>query len=159
MTIDDTGAITLAHGGGGKAMGDLVEGLFVAAFGQPHTTLEDQARLDLAPHLAPGGRLALTTDSFVVDPLFFPGGDIGKLAIWGTVNDLAVGGAKPLWLSAAFILEEGLAMATLKRVVASMAAAAAAAGGVVVSGVTKVVGRGRAAQLFITTSGVGVLPP
>lgn len=149
--------VTLAHGGGGKAMRDLIRDVFVAEF-QPDG-LEDQARLDPGPHLAPGGRLAFTTDGFVVSPLTFPGGDIGKLAVWGTVNDLAVGGATPLWLSAAFVIEEGVAVETLRSVAASMRAAAEAAGVRIVTGDTKVVERGAADQLFITTAGVGVIPP
>ncbi len=152
--------VTLAHGGGGKAMRDLIDDVFVAAFDNPAMgELEDQARLDVASLVANGGRLAFTTDSFVVDPLFFPGGDIGKLAVWGTVNDLAVGGAKPLWLSAAFIIEEGFAVEPLRQLAASMRAAADAAGVTIVTGDTKVVGRGSADKLFITTSGIGVIPP
>ena len=152
--------ITLAHGGGGKAMRDLIDDVFVAAFDNPAMgDLEDQARLDIFAHLAVGGRLAFTTDSFVVDPLEFPGGDIGKLAVWGTVNDLAVGGATPLWLSAAMIIEEGLPVETLRRIVGSMRDAADQAGVAIVTGDTKVVGRGSADKLFITTSGIGAIPP
>ena len=146
--------VTLAHGGGGKAMRDLIDGVFVAAFDNPAMgALEDQARL-----VMPAGRLAFTTDSFVVDPLFFPGGDIGTLAVNGTVNDLAVGGATPLWLSCAVIIEEGLPVADLRRVAVSMRAAAEAAGVAIVTGDTKVVHRGAADKLFVTTSGVGVIP-
>src|SRR6202030_2551205 len=105
-----------------------------------------------------GTRVAFTTDAFVVRPLFFPGGDIGRLAVHGTVNDLAVGGARPLFLSAAFILEEGLALADLKRIVASMRAACDEAGVKLVTGDTKVVDRGKGDQVFITTSGIGVVP-
>ena len=149
--------VTLAHGGGGKAMRDLIESVFTDVFRPPG--MEDQARL-FAPELqAPGSRLAFTTDSFVVTPLEFPGGDIGKLAVCGTVNDLAVGGARPLWLSAAFIIEEGVEFALLRRIVATMAREAAAAGVAIVTGDTKVVGRGSADRLFVTTSGVGVIPP
>lgn len=152
--------MTLAHGGGGKAMRDLIDDVFVAAFDNPGMgELEDQARLDVAALVAGGGRLAFTTDSYVVDPIVFPGGDIGKLAVCGTVNDLAVGGAKPLWLSAAFIIEEGFSVASLRQVAASMRAAADAAGVAIVTGDTKVVGRGSADKLFITTSGIGVIPP
>jgi hydrogenase expression/formation protein HypE len=115
--------------------------------------LEDQATVNLGAE-----RLAFTTDSFVVKPLFFPGGDIGKLAVHGTVNDLAVGGAKPMYLSAAFILEEGLPIADLKRIVASMREACAEAGVALVTGDTKVVDRGKGDQVFITTSGVGLMP-
>ena len=136
--------ITLAHGGGGKAMQDLIHELFIATFDHPMLTcLEDQARLDLKALAARGDRLAFTTDSYVVDPLFFSGGDIGALAVNGTVNDLAVGGAIPLYLSCAMILEEGLEVATLRRVAQSMKAAADAAGVAIVTGDTKVVHRGR----------------
>ena len=152
--------ITLAHGGGGKAMRDLIDDVFVAAFDNPAMgDLEDQARLDILARLPAGGRLAFTTNSFVVDPLEFPGGDIGKLAVWGTVNDLAVSGATPLWLSAAMIIEEGLPVATLRRIAGSMRDAADQAGVAIVTGDTKVVGRGAADKLFITTSGVGTIPP
>lgn len=149
--------VTLSHGGGGRAMRDLIEAVFLPAFGPGSG--EDQARLTSAALAAPGARLAMTTDSFVVTPLEFPGGDIGTLAVCGTVNDLAVGGAQPLWLSAAFIIEEGCEVDLLRRVVASMAAEAAAAGVSIVTGDTKVVGRGSADRLFITTAGVGVIPP
>ncbi len=150
--------VTLAHGGGGKAMRDLIDDVFVSAFDNPATgEMEDQARLAPPADLM-GGRLAFTTDGYVVDPLFFPGGDIGKIAVNGTVNDLAVGGARPLWLSCAVIIEEGLAVEALRTVAASMRAAADAAGVAIVTGDTKVVGRGAADKLFITTSGVGVIP-
>lgn len=151
--------ITLAHGSGGRAMRDLIRETFVAGFDNPLLTpLEDQARIDLADLIEPGGRLALTTDSYVVDPLFFPGGDIGKLAIAGTVNDLAVGGAEPLYLSCGMIVEEGLPLDTLRRVVASMREAADVAGVAVVTGDTKVVHRGAADKLFLNTAGVGIIP-
>jgi hydrogenase expression/formation protein HypE len=151
--------VTLAHGGGGKAMRDLVEDVFVSAFFTAETgDMEDQARLSVPQHMA-GGRLAFTSDSFVVDPLFFPGGDIGKLAVWGTVNDLAVGGAIPKWLSASFIIEEGFAVEDLRRVAQSMRAAADRSNVAIVTGDTKVVARGGADKLFITTSGVGLIPP
>ena len=152
--------VTLAHGGGGKAMRDLIQDVFTTAFDNPHLgEMEDQARLT-APALAQAGaRLAFTTDSFVVDPVEFSGGDIGRIAVCGTVNDLAVGGARPLWLSAAFIIEEGTDVALLRRVVASMRAAAEQAGVAIVTGDTKVVGRGSADRLFVTTSGIGVIPP
>jgi hydrogenase expression/formation protein HypE len=149
--------VTLAHGGGGKAMRDLIEEVFAAAF-RPDS-MEDQARLEHAALREAGARLAFTTDSFVVSPLEFPGGDIGKLAVNGTVNDLAVGGARPLWLSAAFIIEEGFEVARLGRIVASMARAAVEAGVSVVTGDTKVVGKGSADGVFITTTGIGVIPP
>jgi hydrogenase expression/formation protein HypE len=152
--------VTLAHGGGGKAMRDLIEDVFVGAFRNAETgDMEDQARLTSRALQAPGARLAFTTDSFVVDPLEFPGGDIGALAVHGAVNDLAVGGARPLWLSAAFILEEGVEVALLRRIARSMRLAADAAGVAIVTGDTKVVGRGSADKLFITTAGVGVIPP
>ena len=152
--------VTLAHGGGGRAMRDLIDDVFVAAFDNPAMgEMEDQARLDVAALVAEGGRLAFTTDAFVVDPIVFPGGDIGKLAVWGTVNDLAVGGARPLWLSAAFIIEEGFDVERLRQITASMRQAADAAEVAIVTGDTKVVGRGCADKLFITTSGIGVIPP
>ena len=145
--------ITLAHGAGGKATRDLVEALFLDAFRNPLLEpLEDQATFT-----APGRRLAFTTDSYVVHPLFFPGGDIGDLAVNGTVNDLAVSGARPLHLSAAFILEEGFPIADLTRIAASMAAAARAAQVQIVTGDTKVVERGKADGCYITTAGVGVI--
>ncbi|WP_353347473.1 hydrogenase expression/formation protein HypE [Aquicoccus sp. SU-CL01552] len=156
MNRPEQRVVTLAHGGGGKAMRDLIETVFTATF-QPDA-MEDQARLMDAALQEPGARLAFTTDSFVVDPVEFPGGDIGKIAVCGTVNDLAVGGARPLWLSAAFIIEEGTEIALLERVVASMKSEADKAGVRIVTGDTKVVGRGMADKLFVTTSGVGVIP-
>ncbi|MCE5972351.1 hydrogenase expression/formation protein HypE [Sinirhodobacter sp. WL0062] len=149
--------VTLAHGGGGKAMRDLIEEVFTSVFNPPG--MEDQARLSAAALAEPGARLAFTTDSFVVTPLEFPGGDIGKIAVCGTVNDLAVGGARPLWLSAAFIIEEGTEIALLRRIVATMAREAEAAGVRIVTGDTKVVGRGGCDGVFVTTSGVGVIAP
>ncbi|ARC89693.1 hydrogenase expression/formation protein HypE [Rhodovulum sp. MB263] len=149
--------VTLSHGGGGRAMRDLIDEVFASAF-RPDA-MEDQARLSDAALAEPGARLAMTTDGFVVTPLEFPGGDIGKLAICGTVNDLAVGGARPLWLSAAFIIEEGTEIALLRRIAATMAAEADAAGVRIVTGDTKVVGRGAADGVFVTTTGVGVIPP
>jgi hydrogenase expression/formation protein HypE len=143
--------ITMAHGAGGKATHTLVEALFLEAFRNPLLEpLEDQAVFALN-----GSRLAMTTDSFVVSPLFFPGGDIGDLAVNGTVNDLAVSGARPLYLSAGFILEEGFPTGDLQRIAASMARAAAAAGVRIVTGDTKVVERGKADGCFINTSGIG----
>jgi hydrogenase expression/formation protein HypE len=151
--------ITLSHGGGGKAMRDLIDAVFVAGFDNPLLApLDDQARIPLAELTAIGDRLAFTTDSYVVDPLFFPGADIGSLAVNGTVNDLAVSGARPLFLSCGVILEEGLEVEVLRRVVASMKAAAASAGVSIVTGDTKVVPRGSADKLFINTSGIGVIP-
>jgi hydrogenase expression/formation protein HypE len=135
--------VTLAHGGGGKAMKDLIDDVFVEAFDNAALApLEDQARFDLAAIAAHGDRLAFTTDSFVVDPLIFPGGDIGKLAVCGTVNDLAVGGARPLYLSCAVIIEEGVTLELLRRIARSMAEAAKDAGVQIVTGDTKIVHRG-----------------
>jgi hydrogenase expression/formation protein HypE len=156
MALRDT-HVTMAHGGGGRAMRDLIDTVFTAVFLPPGT--EDQARLMAEALQEPGARLAFTTDSFVVTPLEFPGGDIGTLAVCGTVNDLAVGGARPLWLSAAFIIEEGCEIALLRRIVASMAAEAARAGVRIVTGDTKVVERGKGDGVFITTAGIGVIPP
>jgi len=147
----------MAHGGGGRAMRDLIEEVFTSVFQPPGS--EDQARLMADALQAPGARLAFTTDSFVVTPLEFPGGDIGKLAVCGTVNDLAVGGARPLWLSAAFIIEEGCEVALLRRIVATMAEEAAKAGVRIVTGDTKVVERGKGDGVFITTAGIGVIAP
>ena len=144
--------ITLSHGAGGKASRTLTEALFLEAFHNPLLAqLEDGATFPVL-----GGRMALTTDSFVVSPIFFPGGDIGDLAVNGTVNDLAVTGARPLHLSAAFVLEEGFPIEDLRRVVASMRRAADVAGVDIVTGDTKVVPRGKADKVFITTAGVGV---
>lgn len=151
--------IMLAHGNGGGAMQTLISDIFVSAFNNPVLAAgEDQARLDLADLTREGDRLAFTTDSYVVDPLFFPGGDIGKLSVCGTANDLAVSGAMPRWLSCGFILEEGLALETLQRVVISMAATARASGIQIVTGDTKVVPRGAVDKVFINTSGIGVIP-
>jgi hydrogenase expression/formation protein HypE len=146
--------VLLGHGSGGRLTADLIRKLFVPALGGSELArLGDAAILDVA-----GLRLAFTTDGFVVDPLFFPGSDVGALSVYGTVNDLAVMGARPLFLSAAFILEEGLPMETLGRVVASMAEACRRSGVRLVTGDTKVVQRGGADGLFITTSGVGLVP-
>jgi hydrogenase expression/formation protein HypE len=145
--------ITLAHGAGGKATSTLIDAVFVEAFSNPTlAALEDGAVVT-----AGTARLAFTTDSFVVSPLFFPGGDIGDLAVNGTVNDLAMCGARPRWLSAGFILEEGFPVADLRRVVESMARAADRAGVQVVTGDTKVVQRGKGDGCYINTAGVGVL--
>lgn len=152
--------VTLAHGGGGSAMRDLIDDVFRSAFAGGDGRMsapEDQARFDLSALAAKGDRLAFTTDGFVVDPLFFPGGDIGKLAVCGTVNDLAVGGAEPVALSCAVIIEEGLDVDTLRRVAASMAETARAAGVSISTGDTKVVARGACDKLFITTTGIGVV--
>ena len=153
--------ILLGHGSGGMLTAQLIQNIFVPGFGNDVlAALEDQATLSLdgKHNGAKGQRIAFTTDSFVVRPLFFPGGDIGKLAVHGTVNDLAVGGATPLFLSAAFILEEGLPLADLQRIVASMRQACDEAGVAMVTGDTKVVDRGKGDQIFITTSGIGVVP-
>ena len=140
-------SVQLAHGSGGQAMQQLIASLFMQAFANPWLAeQEDQARLDLAQLTAQGDRLAFSTDSYVIDPLFFPGGDIGKLAVCGTANDVAVSGALPRYLSCGFILEEGLEMATLERVVNSMARTAQAAEIAIVTGDTKVVPRGAAEQ-------------
>lgn len=147
--------VLLAHGGGGKLMHQLIEKMFLSAFRNPLIeTRHDGAVLDL-----PNAKLAFTTDSYVVRPLFFPGGDIGQLAVHGTVNDLAMCGARPLCLSAALILEEGLPMETLWRIVQSMQQAAAQAGVPFVTGDTKVVDRGKGDGIFINTAGIGVVPP
>ncbi|MEO5761538.1 MAG: hydrogenase expression/formation protein HypE [Vicinamibacteria bacterium] len=146
--------VQLGHGSGGAMTTQLVEGLFLPAFSNDTLSrLDDQAVID-----PPKGRLAFTTDSYVVTPIFFPGGDIGSLAIHGTVNDLAMCGAQPLFISAAFILEEGLLLSDLRRIVLSMAAAARAAGVSIVTGDTKVVGKGSGDQVFINTSGIGTVP-
>ena len=145
--------ITLAHGGGGRMTNQLIEQLFVPAFGNPALN----ARHDGACVELGGIRLAFSTDSYVVRPLFFPGGDIGSLAVNGTVNDLAMCGARPLYLSAGFVIEEGLPMATLSRIVASMQGAAEAAGVAIVTGDTKVVDRGKGDGIYINTAGIGVI--
>jgi hydrogenase expression/formation protein HypE len=153
-------AVTLAHGGGGRAMHDLIDDIFLDAFDpESSAPLEDQARFSLADLAGLGDRLAFTTDSYVVSPLEFPGGNIGKLAICGTINDLAVGGAVPLYLSCAVIIEEGLPIETLRQVALTMAATARAAGVKIATGDTKVVERGACDKLFINTSGVGVIRP
>lgn len=174
--ISERPHVLLGHGSGGKLSAELVRRLFLPALGNATlNALEDQATVDFPPgtwshsESRPNGkvsehspivpRLAFTTDSFVVKPLFFPGGDIGKLAVHGTINDLAVGGAVPLYLSAAFILEEGLPLETLARIADSMRAACQEAGVTLVTGDTKVVDRGKGDQVFITTSGIGIVPP
>jgi hydrogenase expression/formation protein HypE len=150
--------INLSHGSGGKAMRDLIDDVFVSAFGESLGALEDQACMPLAALSRYGDRLAFTTDSYVVDPLFFPGGDIGELAINGTINDLAMCGAQPLFLSCAVILEEGFPVDDLRRIAQSMQRAAQRAGVSVVTGDTKVVHRGAADKLFINTAGIGIVP-
>jgi hydrogenase expression/formation protein HypE len=151
--------VNLSHGGGGRAMRRLIEEVFVRAFDNPAlNVLEDQATIALGDLAAFGDRLAFTTDSYVVDPLFFPGGDIGKLAVAGTVNDLAMSGARPLFLSCGVVLEEGLPVATLHRVAASMKQMAGLTGVKIVTGDTKVVERGAADKMFVNTAGIGVVP-
>lgn len=176
MPVSERLHVLLGHGSGGKLSAELVRRLFLPAFDNATlSALEDQAIVDFPadncslseswPNDGVAGqspiapRLAFTTDSFVVKPLFFPGGDIGKLAIHGTVNDLAVGGANPLYLSAAFILEEGFPLETLAEIVRSMREACREAGVTLVAGDTKVVDRGKGDQVFITTSGIGMVPP
>lgn len=155
LPIDQYDRIVLGHGSGGRLTADLVNQVFVPAFrNETLAALEDQATV----RVNDGTRLAMTTDAFVVRPIFFPGGDIGRLAVHGTVNDLAVGGAEPLFLSAAFILEEGLELSELRRVVASMRAACAEAGVTLVTGDTKVVDRGKGDKVFVTTTGIGIVP-
>jgi hydrogenase expression/formation protein HypE len=145
--------VTLAHGGGGILMNDLIDKMFRASF----CSHQRDFAHDSAVFVPPTGRLAFTTDSFVVSPLIFPGGDIGSLAVYGTINDLAMSGAKPLYLSVAFILEEGLPMDLLWRIVLSIKDAAQKAQVQIITGDTKVVDRGKADKIFINTSGVGLL--
>jgi len=147
--------VILSHGSGGKSTHNLIEGIFAPAFSNPLLDAMDDAATFQVDGV--GVRLAFTTDTYVVNPLFFPGGDIGKLAVHGTINDLAVAGAEPRYLSAAFILEEGFPMADLRRVVESMAGAAREVGVHIVTGDTKVVERGKADGLFINTAGVGIV--
>ncbi len=155
IPIADTKQILLGHGSGGKLTADLIEKIILPAFSNPALDrLDDQAIVSFG-----GSRLAFTTDAYVVTPIFFPGGDIGELAVNGTINDLAMGGAKPLFLSVAFILEEGLPVADFERIVASVRRAADGAGVQVVTGDTKVVGRGSGDKVFITTSGIGLVAP
>jgi len=152
ITRHDT--VQLSHGSGGKMMDDLISKMFLWAFDNPLLNKkEDQAILE-----AGGQRLAFSTDSFVVDPIFFPGGDIGELAVNGTVNDVSMSGARPLYLSAAFIIEEGFPLKELERVVLSMKRAADEAGVTIVTGDTKVVNKGKGDKIFINTAGIGLLP-
>jgi hydrogenase expression/formation protein HypE len=153
LPITQREQIVLGHGSGGKLTAQLIERVFLPAFSNPLLDkLDDQAVLQIN-----GSRLAFTTDSFVVTPIFFPGGDIGRLAVNGTVNDLAMSGARPLYLAAAFILEEGLATDDLRRIVESMSAAAREAGVQLVTGDTKVVNKGKGDQIFISTTGIGIV--
>ncbi len=153
IPISEYPVVLLAHGGGGTLTGQLIDKLFMTAFDSPQL----KAKTDSALLTVETGKLAFTTDSFVVSPLFFPGGNIGSLAVHGTINDLATSGAKPLYLSAGFIIEEGLVMTTLWDIVVSMAEAARAAGVSIVTGDTKVVERGKCDGVYINTSGVGVI--
>ncbi len=157
LPLADYPAIVMGHGGGGKLGNELVEHLFLPAFRNPALeNLGDAALLDLPPRMNPA-HLAMSSDSFVVQPLFFPGGSIGDLAVNGTVNDLAVSGADPKFLSASFILEEGFPLAQLAAIVADMAKAAATAGVQIVTGDTKVVERGHGDGCYINSTGIGVL--
>lgn len=145
----------MGHGGGGRLAQRLLERTLWPAFANPYLDRrDDQAVLPVE-----AGRIAFTTDSFVVRPLVFPGGDLGSLAVHGTVNDLAMAGARPVWMSTALILEEGTPLATVERVVASLAAAARAAGVAVVTGDTKVVGKGQGDQIYVSAAGIGIVPP
>jgi hydrogenase expression/formation protein HypE len=150
--------VTLAHGAGGRVMRQLIENVLLRAFDNPLLRpLEDQASIPLGPLAIAGDRLAFTTDTYVVSPIEFPGGDIGKLAVCGTVNDLAMSGAQPLYLSCGLVLEEGFELSALSRVVQSMAVAARSAGVAIVTGDTKVVERGAADGIFINTAGIGTI--
>lgn len=152
--LPSNGRIVLGHGSGGKLSAELMRDLFLPLFSNPVLDrMDDQAVVDIG-----GSRVAFTTDSFVVKPLFFPGGDIGSLAVHGTVNDLAMGGARPLFLSAAFILEEGFDTELLRRISTSMARAAADAGVAIITGDTKVVEKGKGDGVFINTTGIGIVP-
>ena len=148
------GTVDMTHGSGGRAMAQLIEELFVSNLDNELLRQgNDQAAFDVAK-----GRMVMSVDGHVISPLFFPGGDIGSLSVHGTVNDVAMSGAKPLYLSAGFILEEGFPLADLKRIVESMAAAANLAGVPVITGDTKVVEKGKGDGVFITTTGIGVVP-
>lgn len=152
VTIDDREVITLAHGSGGKDTGKLIEQMFLPSFDNAHLNmLHDGTLLNIPSH-----KIVFTTDSYVIQPIFFPGGDIGKLAVTGTVNDLAMCGAKPLYLSCGFIIEEGFLQADLKRIVESMAQEARAQSVQIVTGDTKVIERHGGNNIFINTSGIGV---
>lgn len=154
----DHSTVQLAHGGGGRMMRTLIEGLLLPCFGGSQHAAQSTPPHDSAVVNIGGVRLAFTTDSFVVSPLFFPGGDIGKLAVYGTVNDLAMAGARPLYLSCGLILEEGTSLETVRQVVQSMQRAAEEVGVQIITGDTKVVDRGKADGIFINTAGVGVVP-
>lgn len=151
----ENGVVEMAHGSGGRAMGQLLDELFLPAFNNEWLAQrEDSASFEVA-----AGRMVMSCDGHVISPLFFPGGDIGSLSVHGTINDVAMSGAVPRYLAAGFILEEGFALRDLKRIVDSMAAAARAAGVAIVTGDTKVVERGKGDGVFITTTGIGVVPP
>lgn len=153
------GRIDMSHGAGGRAAAQLIDELFLKAFDNPWLRQgNDQAAFDAPPELAQGGRLVMATDGHVVSPLFFPGGDLGCLCVHGTVNDVAMAGARPLYLAASFIIEEGFPLSELKALVESMAAASREAGVPIVTGDTKVVEQGKGDGVFITTTGVGVVP-
>jgi hydrogenase expression/formation protein HypE len=148
------GLVDLSHGAGGRAMTQLIEEVFLGAFQAPSELQgNDQAAFDVS-----AGRMVMSTDSYVISPLFFPGGDIGSLAVHGTINDVAMAGARPLYLAAGFILEEGFPLADLRRIARSMGEAARDAGVSIVTGDTKVVERGKADCVFISTTGIGVVP-
>jgi hydrogenase expression/formation protein HypE len=153
LPFEDYPTVLMAHGGGGKLMNQLIDKMFLTAFDNPAL----RERGDSACLKSSGKRLAFTTDSYVVSPLFFPGGDIGSLAVYGTVNDLAVSGARPVYLSAGFILEEGLPMETLWRVVQSISNAARQTGVEIVTGDTKVIDKGKGDGVYINTSGIGIM--
>ncbi|MBK8149848.1 MAG: hydrogenase expression/formation protein HypE [Acidobacteria bacterium] len=160
LPLRDYPKIVLGHGGGGKLSNELVENLFLPVFSNESLDkLSDSAQLDVFELLKGGGRLAYSTDSFVVQPLFFRGGNIGHLAVCGTVNDVAMSGAKPMFLSAGFIIEEGLEVESLGRIVNSMGEAAKRSAVQIVTGDTKVVDKGKGDGLFINTSGIGIIPP
>lgn len=151
----ENGRVEMAHGSGGKAMAQLIEELFFPLLDNPLL----RERNDQAAFAVPAGRMVITTDGHVISPLFFPGGDIGCLSVHGTINDVCTAGAKPLYLAASFILEAGFPLKDLRRIVASMGQAAAAAGVPVITGDTKVVENGKGDGVFITTTGVGIVPP
>ncbi len=150
-----SGRVDLSHGAGGRAMAQLIDEIFRAAFDNP---LLDQGN-DQAAFDGPGGRMVMSTDAYVISPLFFPGGDIGSLAVHGTINDLAMAGARPLHLAASYIIEEGFPLLDLQRIAASMGRAARQAGVAIITGDTKVVERGKGDGVFITTTGIGVVAP
>ncbi|MBB4843759.1 hydrogenase expression/formation protein HypE [Paucibacter oligotrophus] len=153
------GRVDMGHGAGGRAAAQLIEEVFLAAFDNEFLRQGDDGAVFTPPPLPPGARLVMATDGHVVSPLFFPGGDVGCLSVHGTLNDVAMSGATPLYLTASFVLEEGFALMDLKRIVDSMAAAARAAGVPIITGDTKVVERGKGDGVFISTTGLGVVAP